>query len=281
MAEQPHPSHVGKALVIGAGVSGLTTALKLARVRENGKHGYTVQVVAERPADQTVSVIAGALWEFPPAVCGQHGNQLPIMRSKRWSVESYKEFRKLITDRLVPRSAKIRADWGVDAIVNCTGMGAAELAGACMVPLLGALVREPVSRFPSRPKTAYAGRRPAPRGRAPAPRHLRRSADACLHHHPARRTGSVRRATRLPLTAKGTAARGLLGGSVSGVSSGASGDRGPAPFQPAPIAAHRAQPLTPPAGCRPVCGTRGLGGTDRARLRGRQGFRLRSGARAR
>ncbi|MFE9696702.1 FAD-dependent oxidoreductase [Streptomyces sp. NPDC006270] len=95
MAEQPHPSRVGKALVIGAGVSGLTTTLKLARVRENGKHGYTVQVVAERPADQTVSVIAGALWEFPPAVCGQHGNQLPIMRSKRWSVESYKEFRKL------------------------------------------------------------------------------------------------------------------------------------------------------------------------------------------
>ncbi|MEU6620050.1 FAD-dependent oxidoreductase [Streptomyces litmocidini] len=253
MAEQHRVENV---LVVGAGVSGLTTALELARVREDGEPRYQVQVVAERPADKTVSVIAGALWEFPPAVCGQHGNQLSIMRSKRWSVESYKEFRKLapnagvhmvtsnfyfgikieddwlertkmrelqklseeeeiegfrrltqeeikkvpasfqvkdgyqlrvpavdtplytrwlrdrldecenvtvtygkrITDRLVPQSAKIRQDWGVDAIVNCTGMGAAELAGSCMVPLRGALVRVPMSRWPKdkRPKTAYA-----------------------------------------------------------------------------------------------------------------------------
>lgn len=32
-------------------------------------------------------------------MCGQHGNQLSIMRSKRWSVESYKEFQKLAQER--------------------------------------------------------------------------------------------------------------------------------------------------------------------------------------
>ncbi|MFD6248703.1 hypothetical protein ACFWGG_26605, partial [Streptomyces roseolus] len=89
MSDQQHARRVERVLVIGAGVSGLTTALELSRAKDdNGESRYHVQVVAERPADQTVSVIAGALWEFPPAVCGQHGNQLSIMRSKRWSVES-------------------------------------------------------------------------------------------------------------------------------------------------------------------------------------------------
>ncbi|MFE3383083.1 FAD-dependent oxidoreductase [Streptomyces anulatus] len=65
-------------------------------------------------------MIAGALWEFPPAVCGQHGNQLSIMRSKRWSVESYKEFQKLAQERgngvhMAPTNfyfgIKIEDDW--------------------------------------------------------------------------------------------------------------------------------------------------------------------------
>ena len=53
-------------LVIGAGVSGLTSALCLSR------RGFDVTVVADRFAPRVTSVVAGALWEWPPAVCGHH-----------------------------------------------------------------------------------------------------------------------------------------------------------------------------------------------------------------
>ena len=44
-------------LVIGAGVSGLTSALELRRA------GFPVTVLAERFGAGTTSVVAGALWE--------------------------------------------------------------------------------------------------------------------------------------------------------------------------------------------------------------------------
>ena len=56
-------------LVIGAGVVGLTTALCARQA------GYEVVVVAERFAPDITSVVAGALWEWPPAVCGHHRDE--------------------------------------------------------------------------------------------------------------------------------------------------------------------------------------------------------------
>ncbi|MEV7908505.1 FAD-dependent oxidoreductase, partial [Streptomyces anulatus] len=70
-------------------VSGLTTALCLAR------EGFRVTVVAERFAPDIVSVVAGALWEWPPAVCGYHHDQVSLARSKDWCMTSYEMFEKL------------------------------------------------------------------------------------------------------------------------------------------------------------------------------------------
>eukprot|EP00479_Gromia_sphaerica_P005459 TRINITY_DN164_c0_g1_i9.p1 TRINITY_DN164_c0_g1~~TRINITY_DN164_c0_g1_i9.p1 ORF type:complete len:235 (-),score=31.59 TRINITY_DN164_c0_g1_i9:115-819(-) len=76
-------------LVIGAGVIGLTTALKLCEA------GFKVTVVATEfapPKDAVggyTSVVAGALWEYPPGVCGRHHDEVSLERSKFWSLESY------------------------------------------------------------------------------------------------------------------------------------------------------------------------------------------------
>jgi D-amino-acid oxidase len=76
-------------LVVGAGVSGLTTALCL-RCR-----GFKTTVVAEKFAPEVTSVVAGALWEWPPAVCGYHHDQLSLARSKEWCMTSYNIFADL------------------------------------------------------------------------------------------------------------------------------------------------------------------------------------------
>jgi len=76
-------------LVIGAGVNGLTTALCLAR------RGFEVTVIADQFAPRVTSVVAGALWEWPPAVCGHHHDRDSLARSKVWCETSYPIFADL------------------------------------------------------------------------------------------------------------------------------------------------------------------------------------------
>ncbi|KWO87513.1 amino acid oxidase [Burkholderia ubonensis] len=223
------PGEKGRALVIGAGVAGLTTALCL------HKRGISVTVVGEKFAPNITSVVAGALWEWPPAVCGYHHDEVSLERSKHWCMVSFRKFETLAADpatgvyirpvnfyfrnrieehalhlekmneirqhvpgfrrdpalirengvnpdfglvdaycHLAPmvdtdvymawllgqviaknirviqqriegdlqaNEARLKADFGVDAIVNCAGLGAAELSGEPMYPLRGAVIR--------------------------------------------------------------------------------------------------------------------------------------------
>lgn len=77
------------ALVVGAGVSGLTTALCLAR------QGLQITIVADQVSPGITSNVAGALWEWPPAVCGRHHDDVLLAPSKAWSLTSYLRFRPL------------------------------------------------------------------------------------------------------------------------------------------------------------------------------------------
>jgi D-amino-acid oxidase len=221
---------VGKGvLVIGAGVNGLTSALCLVR------KGFQVTVVADRFAPRVTSVVAGALWEWPPAVCGHQHDQVSLERSKVWCETSYeifadfardsatgvflrpvtfyfrgpisddalqqekavelrgrvKQFKhdpalirehginprlgfrdaysylapvidtdvymqwllgearkagcrileRKVTGSLRDQEQSLARQYGVDAIVNCTGLGANELTGDAMSALRGALIR--------------------------------------------------------------------------------------------------------------------------------------------
>ena len=79
----------GSVLVLGAGVSGLTTTWCLLEA------GFDVKVTAKRFAPHLVSNVAGALWEWPPAVCGYHHDQISLSRSKEWCMTSYDQFIQL------------------------------------------------------------------------------------------------------------------------------------------------------------------------------------------
>ncbi|KAL3477050.1 FAD dependent oxidoreductase [Aspergillus californicus] len=84
-APSPNAAHI---LIIGAGVIGLTTAWLLL------DKGYKVTIVSNEWASYSdkqrlTSQIAGALWEFPPAVCGQHTDVISLINSKRWCMANY------------------------------------------------------------------------------------------------------------------------------------------------------------------------------------------------
>ncbi|MCO5567177.1 hypothetical protein L7F22_020865 [Adiantum nelumboides] len=80
------------ALVIGGGVTGLTSAWCLV------DRGYEVTIIAKQYASndfRITSQIAGALWEWPPAVCGRHTDEKSLTNSKRWCTISYKRFKDI------------------------------------------------------------------------------------------------------------------------------------------------------------------------------------------
>ena len=84
-------------LVVGGGVTGLITAWVLL------DRGYRVTVLAKEWASYTqeqrlTSQIAGALWEFPPAVCGQHTDSISLSNSKRWCMVAYKLWDAIAAD---------------------------------------------------------------------------------------------------------------------------------------------------------------------------------------
>jgi D-amino-acid oxidase len=87
-----HSSGDGHVLVLGAGVSGLTTAFCLSR------KGFAVTVLADRFAPNVTSIVAGALWEWPPAVCGHPSDEASLARARVWCETSYAILTELAAD---------------------------------------------------------------------------------------------------------------------------------------------------------------------------------------
>lgn len=81
-------------LIIGAGISGLTTAWTLL------DRGYKVTIIAAKYAsndEKITSQIAGALWEWPPPVCGRywHWEEICLETLKRRCMISFHRFKEL------------------------------------------------------------------------------------------------------------------------------------------------------------------------------------------
>ncbi|KAJ7176953.1 nucleotide-binding domain-containing protein [Mycena filopes] len=94
-------------LIVGGGVTGLTTAWALL------DRGYRVTVVSaawvsSEPGRRLTSQIAGALWEYPPAVCGRHTDPQSIDHSRGWCMTSYHIFDALAAMPEVSKAAGIR-----------------------------------------------------------------------------------------------------------------------------------------------------------------------------
>jgi len=100
------PSTLNKhVLIVGGGVTGLTTARSLM------DRGYRCTVVSTEYADrpgQITSQIAGALWEFPPAVCGKHTDEISLSRSKQWCMNAYHRFNAEAQDPTMREEAGVR-----------------------------------------------------------------------------------------------------------------------------------------------------------------------------
>lgn len=94
-------------LVIGGGVTGLVTSWTLL------DQGYKVTVIAKEWASYTeqqrlTSQIAGALWEYPPAVCGSHTDAISLFNSKRWCMVSYHIYDEIASDPVLSALSGVR-----------------------------------------------------------------------------------------------------------------------------------------------------------------------------
>ncbi|KAK3935402.1 FAD dependent oxidoreductase [Diplogelasinospora grovesii] len=94
-------------LVVGGGVTGLVTSWILL------DRGYKVTVMSKQWASdkkeqRLTSQIAGALWEFPPAVCGQHTDHISVQLSKRWCMLAYRVWDAIAADPDLSRASGVR-----------------------------------------------------------------------------------------------------------------------------------------------------------------------------
>jgi D-amino-acid oxidase len=101
-APTPNSSHI---LVVGGGVTGLVTSWLLL------DRGYKVTILSSAwagPVKRLTSQIAGALWEYPPAVCGHHRDKISLFHSKKWSLVSYGVFSSMAKDHKVAIEAGVK-----------------------------------------------------------------------------------------------------------------------------------------------------------------------------
>ena len=96
------PYHI---IIVGGGVTGLTTACELLQ------RNYQVTVIAERYANEDnriTSQIAGALWEWPPAVCGRHTDIISLENSKRWCKVAYDRYKAMAANPELSEASGVR-----------------------------------------------------------------------------------------------------------------------------------------------------------------------------
>ncbi|KAJ2900636.1 nucleotide-binding domain-containing protein [Zalerion maritima] len=94
-------------LIIGGGVTGLSNAWTLL------DKGYHVTVVSKEWAtygseQRLTSQIAGALWEYPPAVCGQHTDKISLAKSKKWCMVAYDIWRAIADQPELGKKAGVK-----------------------------------------------------------------------------------------------------------------------------------------------------------------------------
>src|SRR5277367_1499884 len=94
-------------LIIGGGVTGLVTAWVLL------DRGYHVTVASKEWASYSdtqrlTSQIAGALWEYPPAVFGLHTDTLSLKKSKKWAMTAYAMWSHMAATPALSAAAGVR-----------------------------------------------------------------------------------------------------------------------------------------------------------------------------